>query len=338
MIRKSLLLCVWILTACEPEKTVQKFEGQTQGTTYHVSFWSADKNLDTQAMQKLVDAELERLDKQLSNYRADSIIEQFNASNSTRPQEVGAEIVSLIGKTRIVSEATHGCYDLTIKPLFDLWGFKGESLILPEPLALTQTLSQVGFSKLEIVDDTHLRKKNSTLKIDMSSIGQGYSVSKVAEVLEKQGATNYLVEIGGELQTRGKKPDGSSWRVALEKPLPDSRSMHKIISVNQAEPFAITTAGTYRHFFDDKGRRYSHILNAKSGEPISHNTVSVTVFDSNATTAELWDTALLCVGREIGIEIANQAGIAALFIEQNGEEFTEFKTIAFENLKTIDMK
>lgn len=172
----------------------------------------------------------------------------------------------------------------------------------------------------------------------MSSIGQGYSVSKVAEVLETQGASNYLVEIGGELQTRGKKPDGSSWRVALEKPLPDSRSMHKVITINQAEPFAITTAGTYRHFFDDKGRRYSHILNAKIGEPITHKTVSVTVFDKSATTAELWDTALLCVGRETGIEIANQAGIAALFIEQNGEEFTEFKTAAFENLKTIEMK
>lgn len=338
MIRKILIVSVLALTACEPEKTVQKFEGNTQGTTYHVSFWSADKNLDTTAVQKLVDAELERLDKQLSNYRVDSVIEKFNSLVSTQPQEVGAEIVSLIEKTRAVSEATQGCYDLTIKPLFDLWGFQGERLILPEPLALTQTLSQVGLSKLEIVDDSHLRKKSPTLKIDMSSIGQGYSVSKVAEVLEMQGATNYLVEIGGELQTRGKKPDGSSWRVALEKPLPDSRSMHKVISVNQADPFAITTAGTYRHFFDDKGRRYSHILNAKTGEPITHKTVSVTVFSQNATTAELWDTALLCVGRETGIEIANQAGIAALFIEQNGEEFTEFKTAAFENLKSIEMK
>lgn len=338
MIRKILVVSVLALAACEPEKVVQKFEGNTQGTTYHVSFWSADKNIDTIELHKSVDAELERLDKQLSNYRTDSVIEQFNASTSTQPQEVSAEIVDLIEKTQAVSKATQGCYDLTIKPLFDLWGFQGESLTLPEPLALTQTLLQVGFPKLEIVDSTHLRKKNPTLKVDMSSIGQGYSVSKVAEILENQGATNYLVEIGGELQTRGKKPDGSSWRVALEKPLPDSRSMHKVISINQTEPFAITTAGTYRHFFDEKGRRYSHILNAKSGEPITHNTVSVTVFDKSATTAELWDTALLCVGRETGIEIANQAGIAALFIEQDGENFHEFKTKAFEQLKTIEMK
>jgi thiamine biosynthesis lipoprotein len=178
----------------------------------------------------------------------------------------------------------------------------------------------------------------SNLKVDLSSIGQGYSVSKVAAILEGQGAENYLVEIGGELQTRGKKPDNSSWRVALEKPLSSERAMHKVVTVNQSEPFAITTAGTYRHFFDVNGRRYSHILNAKTGEPITHNTVSVTVFSNDATTSELWDTALLCVGREAGIEIANQAGIAALFIEENGDTFDEFKSTAFENLKTVEMQ
>ncbi|MDD2865585.1 MAG: FAD:protein FMN transferase [Methylococcales bacterium] len=338
MIRKILVVSVLALTACEPEKTVQKFEGNTQGTTYHVSFWSADKNIDAVELHKSVDAELERLDKQLSNYRADSAIEQFNVSTSTQPQEVSAEIVSLIEKTRAVSEATHGCYDLTIKPLFDLWGFKGETLTQPTPDALKKTLSQVGLAQLETLDATHIAKKIPTLKIDMSSIGQGYSVSQIASLLEAQGANNYLVEIGGELQTRGKKPDGSSWRVALEKPLSGERSMHKIISVNQADPFAITTAGTYRHFFDANGKRYSHILDAKTGEPITHQTVSVSVFNESATTAELWDTALLCIGREAGIEVANQAGIAALFIEQQGDEFTEFKTTAFENLKNIEMK
>jgi thiamine biosynthesis lipoprotein len=335
---KNFLVLALFLTACEQPKTVQKFEGYTQGTTYHVSFWSSQKNVDSQALQKLVDAELKRLDEQLSNYRDDSAIEKFNATNSTQPQEISAEIVDLIEKTRVVSDATKGCYDLTIKPLFDLWGFKGESLTQPSAENLQKTLSQVGLTQLETLDATHLRKKVSNLKVDLSSIGQGYSVSKVAAILEGQGAENYLVEIGGELQTRGKKPDNSSWRVALEKPLSSERAMHKVVTVNQSEPFAITTAGTYRHFFDVNGRRYSHILNAKTGEPITHNTVSVTVFSNDATTSELWDTALLCVGREAGIEIANQAGIAALFIEENGDTFDEFKSTAFENLKTVEMQ
>ena len=239
MIKKSYLLLVLFLTACEQPKNVQKFEGYAQGTTYHVSFWAAQKNVDAIALQKTVDGELKRLDEQLSNYRDDSAIEKFNAINSTEPQEISAEIVDLIEKTRVVSEATKGCYDLTIKPLFDLWGFKGESLTQPLPENLQKTLSQVGFSQLETVDATHLRKKVPDLKIDLSSIGQGYSVSQIAALLESQGADNYLVEIGGELQTRGKKPDGSAWRVALEKPLSSERSMHKVVTVNQAEPFGL---------------------------------------------------------------------------------------------------
>jgi thiamine biosynthesis lipoprotein len=335
---KNFFVLALLLTACDQPKTVQKFEGYAQGTTYHVSFWSSEKSIDAIALQKSVDSELKRLDEQLSNYRDDSAIEKFNTTNSTESQEVSEEIVELIEKTRLVSEATKGCYDLTIKPLFDLWGFKGKSLTQPSSTDLQKTLSQVGLAQLETLDATHLRKKVPTLKVDLSSIGQGYSVSQIAAILEGQGADNYLVEIGGELQTRGKKPDNSAWRVALEKPLSSERSMQKVVVVNQSEPFAITTAGTYRHFFDVAGRRYSHILNAKTGEPITHQTVSVTVFSDNATTSELWDTALLCLGREAGIEIANQAGIAALFIEQEGETFHEFKSTAFENLKTVELK
>ena len=140
------------------------------------------------------------------------------------------------------------------------------------------------------------------------------------------------------MQTRGKKPDNSTWRVALEKPLSGERSMHKIITVDRAEPLAVTTSGTYRHFFDADGKRYSHILDAKTGEPIQHETVSVTVFDNDATTAEIWDTALLCLGREAGIEVANQAGIAALFIEQQGDTFNEFNSTALDALKTVIIK
>jgi thiamine biosynthesis lipoprotein len=166
-------------------------------------------------------------------------------------------------------------------------------------------------------------------------VGQGYSVSQIAGIFKAQGIDNYLVEIGGELQTVGKKPDHSPWRVALEKPLSTQRSMHKIITMNRTEPMSVTTSGTYHHFFDKDGKRYSHILDAKTGTPITHNTVSVSVFDENATQAEVWDTALLCLGREAGMELANKIGIAALFIEQEGDNFTEFSSTALTELKTV---
>jgi thiamine biosynthesis lipoprotein len=323
------------LNGCEPAKTVQKFEGYTQGTTYHMSFWSSKNTIDAIALQKQVNEELQRIDTQLSNYRDDSVIEKFNAQNSTEPQLLSEEIITLIQAAKVASEATQGCYDLTIKPLFDLWGFKGESLTQPSPSNLKTVLSKVGFNQIDIIDSTHLRKKNPTLKIDLSSVGQGYSVSQIASIFKAQGIDNYLVEIGGELQTVGKKPDNSPWRVALEKPLSTQRSMHKIITMNRTEPMSVTTSGTYHHFFDKDGKRYSHILDAKTGTPITHNTVSVSVFDENATQAEVWDTALLCLGREAGMDVANKMGLAALFIEQDGDNFTEFSSHALTDLKTV---
>jgi thiamine biosynthesis lipoprotein len=333
----AILAVTLMIFGCSQPKEVQKFEGFAQGTTYHVSFW-LDQSADIKTVKQAVDAEFRRLDQQLSNYRKDSVIEQFNANNSSEPQAVGEEIVALVEQARAVSVASQGCYDLTIKPLFELWGFRGDKLTLPDDATVQATLKQVGFAQLEVVDATHLHKHIPALKVDVSSIAQGYSVKRITALLEQQGIENYLVEIGGELQTRGKKPDGLPWRVALEKPLPGERTMQKIITIKQTEPLAIMTSGTYRHFFDLNGKRYSHILDARTGKPVTHETVSVTVLHADPTQADAWSTALLCLGRTAGIEAANRAGIAALFIEQQGDAFNEYRSAPMTALNQVSIE
>jgi thiamine biosynthesis lipoprotein len=333
----TVLAMTLTFSGCAKPPDVQKISGDAQGTTYHISFWSLQA-VDTASIKQLVETEFTRLDVQLSNYRKDSVIEQLNATISSEPLALSEEIIGLIEQARVVSIATEGCYDLTIKPLFDLWGFNGDKLTPPDPESLQAGLSKVGFTQIKIVDANHIQKLNPQLRIDLSSIAQGYSVSRMVALLEKQGIENYLVEIGGELQTRGKKPDATPWRVALEKPLAGERSTQKIVTINTGEPLAVMTSGTYRHYFDVAGKRYSHILDAKTGRPIEHNTVSVTVLHSDPTQADAWDSALLCLGRSKGIEVANKAGIAALFIEQDGETFNEFRTVPFESLKQISIE
>jgi len=251
---------------------------------------------------------------------------------------VPEEIVSLVAQARAVSVASDGCYDLTIKPLFELWGFKGDKLTPPDPAALAKTRQEIGFKQLEIVDNGHLRKQIPHLKVDVSSIAQGYSVSRISSLLELQGIHDFLVEIGGELETSGKKPGGEPWRVAVEKPLPNERSLHKIVTINQAEPLSVMTSGTYRHYFDLDGKRYSHILDTRTGAPVTHDTVAVTVLHNDPTQADAWSTALLCLGRTDGIAAADKAGIAALFIEQQGEAFNEYSTKALAELKSVAIK
>lgn len=322
---------------CVKPKDIQKLSGNAQGTTYHISFWSP-KNVDLKVTAKNVETEFSRIDKQLSNYRPDSAIEQFNAMLSDQPQSVDAEIVSLIEQARAVSNASNGCYDLTIKPLFELWGFTKDALTLPSEATIKATLKGVGLAQLEHLDANHLRKRNSNLKVDLSSIGQGYSVSRITSLLEQQGIKDYMVEIGGELQTRGQKPEGQPWRIALEKPLSGERTLHKIITIQRTIPLAIMTSGTYRHYFDVDGKRYSHILDARTGKPVTHTTVSVSVLHNDPTLADAWSTALLCLGKDEGIKAANKAGIAALFIEQQGEEFNEFCSDGLAKLEQVSIK
>ena len=292
-----------MLTSCS-EPTIQKLEGPAQGTTYHISYWS-ESPVDDKDIKAGIENEFTVIDKLLSNYRPDSTIETFNSAENTDSQDVGGEIVSLVKIAQVVNQASQGCYDLTIKPLFDLWGFRGDALTIPSDSSILTTLKQIGMEKLEVVDETHLRKKQADLKVDLSSIAQGYSVERISNILAQKGITNYLVEIGGELKTDGYKPGLQPWRIALERPLPEERTMQKVITMPKDTPMAVMTAGTYRHYFDDHGQRYSHILDARNGKPVTHNLVSVTVFISDPTVADAWDTALLCLGQKDGMKAAN---------------------------------
>lgn len=329
-----------LLTACSKSPEPIKLEGFAQGTTYHFTFvLNNEQTARQQALiSKDISAELNRIDASISNYRKDSTIELFNAQLDTEPHEVNAEVVQLIEQARSISTASKGCYDLTIKPLFDLWGFKKDVFNLPSDVALQQTLQTIGIDKLITLDATHLQKTLPNLRVDLSSIGQGHSVGRIAELLEKYGVTNYLVEIGGELKARGTKPDGKPWRVALEKPLPNERKLSKIVSFNSGEPMSLMASGTYRHYFDNNGKRYSHILDARTGKPVEHNTVSVAVLHPNPAIADAWSTALLCLGSEAGIKVANENNIAALYVDQHGEQLIEQKTKALNELKNVELK
>jgi len=326
-----------VLSGCDSSNNqVHKLSGWAQGTTWHVSVWQSG-GLDVNALQQRIDAEFNRLDRSLSNYRSDSDIERFNATETTAPIDVGSEIVGLIEAAKQVSQASQGCYDLTIKPLFDLWGFSGQTLTPPDPATLTQQLQHIGFSKLETPTPTQLRKTDPQIHVDLSSIAQGYSVGRIAAVVEAAGIQNYLVEIGGELQTRGHKADGSPWRIGVERPLPGGRSVQKALTIRQDAPVSVMTSGTYRHYFDEQGKRYSHVLDARTGKPVTHNTVSVTVINDNPTLADAWSTALLCLGREAGMPVANDNGIAALFITTHNNQFEEAATYRWHSMKTIEV-
>ena len=336
--RTSAVFCICAIGfGCTPADPIKKFSGPAQGATYNISYWS-EQPIDQGALQQQITAELERIDLAMSNYRPDSTIEKFNQQQSTAPIEVGTELVQLVAQARFVSSQSQGCYDLTVKPLFDLWGFKADQFHQPTPEQLQQTMQSVGMAKIQEAGASMLAKQLPELRIDVSSIAQGWTVDQLAKIVEQAGVQNYLIEVGGELIVRGKKPQQQPWRVAIEKPLPGAQTLQKVITVQQDEPLAVMTSGTYRHYFDADGVRYSHVLDARSGAPVKHQTVSTTVLIEDPTLGDAWSTALHCLGSKDGKPVADRLGMKVLFIDQLGDELVEISSDALQNSQAVSLK
>jgi FAD:protein FMN transferase len=300
------------LASCARPRTLQTITGLAQGTTYTLQWWSDDP-VDKRRLTESVTAELERLDALLSNYRSDSVIERFNATRSLDPQELPSEFVSLLALAADIHRRSEGCFDPSVRPLVQLWGFDGDEPHVPPADEITAALERVGFDKLEILDASHVRKAHPDLAIDMASIGQGYTVGRISALAEELGLRNYLFEIGGELAGRGTRPDGKSWRVGIENPDQVDAPL-KALSLPMDRLTAVITSGSYRHNFTDKGRVYGHILDPRTGRSVEHDLVSVTVTGDVAARTAAWGTALLCLGPTQAFETAEREQVAAVFI------------------------
>ena len=326
---RALLLVATVLSiaSCARPRALRTLTGLAQGTTYTLQWWGEER-VDTHALTSAVTAELERLDALLSNYRSDSALERFNATRSTEPQELPAELVSLFELAADIHRRSAGCFDPSVRPLVRLWGFDGEEPHVPSGAEIASTLERVGLEKLELVDEEHVRKARADLEIDMASIGQGYTVGRISEVAENFGLRNYLFEIGGEIAGRGTRPDGQSWRVGIENPDKVDAPV-RALSLPKDRLTAVITSGSYRHNFTANERVYGHILDPRTGRSVEHDLVSVTVTGPVAARTAAWGTALLCLGPAPAFEIAAREQISAAFILKTPTGFQVRESGAF---------
>lgn len=328
-----LLIVALTLSGCQsPRESV--LTGETQGTTYHIKLVLDGSPTSLEEVRRQITAELADIDAQLSNYREDSEISRINHLNRITWLPVSKEIAGLLGIARTVYERSDGCYDLTVEPLLDLWGFSRHENRVPTQEEIDAILPHVGMTLLEVdVVNQRIRKKDPKLKIDLSSIAQGYSVGVLARLLEMLGIRNYLVEIGGEMMVKGHKANGDDWRVGIETPDSLSRKLDKVIDVREQSGMAIMTAGTYRNFFEEQGQSYSHIINPKTGRPVTHHLRSVTVMHEDPAWADAWDTALLCVGEKEAVRIADAEHLKVVLIYGGVDKLQTHLSQAFEALQ-----
>jgi FAD:protein FMN transferase len=320
-------LAVLASAACTHRARVEAVSGFAQGTTYTLQWWS-DSDVDAGAIDRELTLELERIDSLLSNYRPDSVLERFNASDDTGIQPLPTELVALLRLAADVHRASSGCFDPTVRPLVHLWGFDGDNPHVPTDDELAAVRDVVGFDGVEIVDDENVRKASGGVQIDMSSIGQGYTVGRLASVAERFGLTNYLVEIGGELIGRGRRPDGTPWRVGIEHPETPERVL-RALELPTDRTTAVITSGSYRHYFEDHGSAYGHIIDPRTGRPAQHSLVSVTVTGTDPARAAAWATALLCLGPDDAALATEHETLSAALVVRTKDGFELRPSLAF---------
>ncbi len=328
----ALVISLILLISCEkPEPEPIEFSGFALGTTYSIKIAQPFPGIDRDNLLSGIVSLLTDVENSMSVFHPESEITRFNQSESTKPQAISPELFEVLSEAMEISESSSGAFDITLGGLIELWGFgkKERPTEVPSENDIQQALADTGFTNLQLdAKSRSLRKALPSLKLNLSAIAKGFAVDRVAQFLEEYEVANYLVEIGGEIRTRGVKKKQMPWRVAIEKPEISKRSLFKILEFENA---SMATSGDYRNFYEINGVRYSHTINPFDGRPSSNNIASVSVVHRACMTADALATALVVMGYEKGYRFAMNQRIAVLWILRTEDGLVEKSTPDFKS-------
>ena len=315
------VVLIAILIGCPGRREI-KLNGKTMGTTYHITIIGGPFTV-AGSLQKAIDDRLDAINQSMSTYLPESEISRFNRMAAIgQPVPIGRDFQAVMQIARQLFQLTRGAWDGTLDPLIDLWGFgrsKRPQTHIPAADDIQTKLADVGFNHIRILPDGSLSKDRPSVSLDLASVAKGYAVDAVATQIQQEGFTDYLVEIGGEVFAAGVRIDGQPWRIGINKPEADA-PLDQVYHVVNLKDRAFATSGDYRIFFEIQGRRYSHIIDPRTGYPVSNGVVSVSVTADTCAMADGLATALMVMGVEAGIELVNRmAGVECLIVRRDAQ-------------------
>jgi thiamine biosynthesis lipoprotein len=310
-VKVSLLL---FFCACQQEKpTYLTLTGKAQGTTFSITYLDAQKR----DFSHPVDSLFRLIDKSMSLWDSTSIISRINRNEPN--VQVDEHFAAVFQKARDISEITGGAFDATVGPLVKAWGFSVKKGLPPPDPAQVDSLRQlIGFQKIRLENGV-LQKADTRMEIDFNAIAQGYTVDVISAFLEKNGVKNYLVEIGGEVRTWGVNDRNETWKIGIDKPVENEKEGGRPLQTTVAlSGKSLATSGSYRKFVVREGKKFSHAIDPKTGHPITHNLLSVSVIAEDCADADAYATAFLVMGTEKAMEMAERLGIEIYCIYSDG--------------------
>lgn len=320
-----LLSILWLPAACTESQSPDPgyvLTGSTMGTRYTIQLDQLPPGWTVEKLQADVESCLDAFNQYYSTYREDSLISRFNESQSDMWFSVPHDFAALVEQAQVFSELSLGAFDITVQPLVSLWGFSSTAVTRkPTAAMVDQTLKVVGYPNVVSNPDmAAIRKRIPELRMDLSAIAKGRAVDELGEWLTGLGIKNWLVEIGGELRVSGLNREHLPWRIGIQHPGIASPVPTRLITLTDE---AVATSGDYSNYFVEDGQRYSHVIDPRTGYPVTHQTASVTVISKTTAQADAWATTLLVAGEEEGMRLATEHQLEAVFIVRTGEEGLE---------------
>lgn len=321
------LVAVTTLTACDKDnqrtvaaqvQTSTIIQGKTMGTFYAINVVGGYKGGEA-GLKSLAEGAFKQICDEISTFDKNAELYKFNDFKSTEPFEISNELGRIIQDTVYLGRRIEGATDITVGPLVNLWGFgkdkkKDEA---PSQDEINQALELVGLDKFEVRTEnnkSYLVKHNKDIKLDLATVGEGLGADAVAAKLVQEGYKNFMVNVAGASRSYGVNAKGKKWRLGIEDPTsPERRVFVPICALDKA----VTTAGSYRNYFKDEttGKIFSHAIDPKTGYPVTHKTLSVTVISDSAFESDALDTGLLVLGAQKALDWGKEHGYAIATIE-----------------------
>ena len=309
----GLLLVVAAIRSASRPDGEWSFSGSTMGTSYTVRIAEPPAgDLSEGMLADTIQRVLDEIDGAMSTYDPDSELSRFNRNTSGEPVLASPALLAVLTTSLEIGRTSRGALDVTVGGLVRAWGFGPDDL--PPDSTPTPHAWESGLVDVTVDEEAGtIRKSDPRVEIDLSAIAKGFGVDEVAKALERHGVSNYLVEVGGEIRLAGSRPGGGPWRVGVEAPDADLRGLARTLVLTD---IAVATSGDYRNARSVGGEMRSHFIDPRTGLPMPYRGISVTVLNQRAMVADGWATAMSVLGWEEGLAVAEEEGLAVLFVRE----------------------
>lgn len=306
-----MLAIVFVIHQNSPHYHIIK--GEIYGTYYNIKINTDSKDKE---LKNEIKAKLQDIDHTMSVFNKDSEISALNELGINKSFKLSQDLAKVLKNSHKIWKQSNGWFDPTLGRLINLWGFGTAEAKIPSDKEISEVLQSTGFNKLRFKENyTNIYKTNKNTYINLSAIAKGFAVDEIALLLDKKGYKNYIIDIGGEVKTKGyRSKKGDAWNVAINTPKENSNENIMVMSLSN---IAVATSGNYRNYYKKGNKIYAHTISPKTGRPVDSDILSVSVFHDSCMYADAYATAINAMGLDKGLKFANKNNITAIIIDGN---------------------